>query len=78
MRVDLHCHTTASDGAFAPAEVVRRAHERGVQLLAITDHDTLDGYAEAMETGGKPGSQAAVGNRDVLYLGWCDAARAGL
>ena len=50
MRVDLHCHTTASDGAFAPAEVVRRAHERGVQLLAITDHDTLDGYAEAMET----------------------------
>lgn len=47
MKVDLHCHSTASDGVLAPAEVVSRAHARGVQLLALTDHDTLDGLDEA-------------------------------
>jgi len=47
MKVDLHCHSSASDGALSPAEVVRRAHERGVRLLALTDHDTLDGLPEA-------------------------------
>lgn len=47
MKVDLHCHSTASDGALSPAEVVRRAHGRGVRLLALTDHDTLDGLPEA-------------------------------
>ena len=47
MTVDLHCHSTASDGALAPALVVARAHERGVRLLALTDHDTLDGLDEA-------------------------------
>ena len=43
MIVDLHCHSTASDGALAPAVVVARAHERGVRVLALTDHDTLEG-----------------------------------
>ncbi|WP_439888905.1 PHP domain-containing protein [Pseudomonas sp. MBLB4123] len=47
MEVDLHCHSTASDGALAPAVLVARAHERGVRLLALTDHDTLEGLAEA-------------------------------
>lgn len=47
MRVDLHCHSTASDGTLAPAAVVRRAHEQGVSLLALTDHDTTAGVAEA-------------------------------
>ncbi|MDZ4336610.1 MAG: PHP domain-containing protein [Pseudomonas sp.] len=47
MDVDLHCHSTASDGALAPAVVVARAFERGVRLLALTDHDTLDGLDEA-------------------------------
>jgi predicted metal-dependent phosphoesterase TrpH len=47
MDVDLHCHSTASDGALAPALVVARAFERGVRLLALTDHDTLDGLDEA-------------------------------
>lgn len=49
MNVDLHCHSTASDGALAPASVVARAHERGVTLLALTDHDTLDGLPEARD-----------------------------
>ncbi|WP_347506081.1 PHP domain-containing protein [Pseudomonas anguilliseptica] len=47
MDVDLHCHSTASDGALAPAVVVARAFERGVRLLALTDHDTLDGLDKA-------------------------------
>ncbi len=47
MNVDLHCHSTASDGALAPAVVVARAHERGVRVLALTDHDTLEGLDEA-------------------------------
>ena len=47
MDVDLHCHSTASDGALAPAAVVARAFERGVRVLALTDHDTLDGLDEA-------------------------------
>jgi len=43
--VDLHTHTTASDGGLSPQELVQRARERGVQLLAITDHDTVAGFA---------------------------------
>jgi hypothetical protein len=44
---DLHCHSTASDGLLAPAELVRRAAENGVEILALTDHDELCGLAEA-------------------------------
>lgn len=44
---DLHCHSTASDGLLAPAEVVRRAAANGVDVLALTDHDELCGLAEA-------------------------------
>ena len=47
MLIDLHCHSTASDGALAPATVVARAHAQGVRVLALTDHDTLEGLAEA-------------------------------
>jgi 3',5'-nucleoside bisphosphate phosphatase len=44
---DLHCHSTASDGAFSPAELVQRAHQQGVTSLALTDHDTTAGLPEA-------------------------------
>jgi len=44
---DLHCHTTQSDGALTPTELVRRAHEKGVDVLAITDHDSMAAVAEA-------------------------------
>jgi len=44
---DLHCHSTASDGLLAPAELVRRAAGNGVDVLALTDHDELCGLAEA-------------------------------
>ncbi|WP_192021225.1 RNase RNM [Shewanella sp. WPAGA9] len=44
---DLHSHTTASDGVLTPSELVERAIEKGVQMLSITDHDTVAGLAEA-------------------------------
>jgi predicted metal-dependent phosphoesterase TrpH len=48
MPVDLHVHTTASDGAFAPSEVVAFAIRAGLTALAITDHDSTDGIDEAL------------------------------
>lgn len=47
LRVDLHTHSTASDGALAPLVLCERARQRGVELLAITDHDTCAGYRAA-------------------------------
>ncbi len=44
---DLHCHSTASDGALSPADLVLRAQRQGVTTLALTDHDTTAGLAEA-------------------------------
>jgi predicted metal-dependent phosphoesterase TrpH len=61
MDVDLHCHSTASDGALAPAMVVARAFERGVRVLALTDHDTLDGLDEASEAARELGMQLING-----------------
>jgi predicted metal-dependent phosphoesterase TrpH len=48
-RYDLHCHSTHSDGLLTPTAVVTRAAERGVDVLALTDHDELSGLAEARE-----------------------------
>ncbi|MGR8979116.1 MAG: PHP domain-containing protein [Gammaproteobacteria bacterium] len=44
---DFHCHSTASDGALSPSALVQRAHQQGVNVLALTDHDTTAGLAEA-------------------------------
>ena len=44
-RIDLHVHTTASDGTCAPGEAVRLAKEKGLAAIAVTDHDTADAYA---------------------------------
>ena len=45
--IDLHSHTTASDGLLTPTQLVERAAQRGLQVLGIADHDTIDGLAEA-------------------------------
>ena len=45
---DLHTHSAASDGQYAPAELVHRAVQSGIEVLALTDHDTLDGLEEAL------------------------------
>ncbi|MEU9988357.1 PHP domain-containing protein [Streptomyces sp. NPDC048045] len=47
MRIDLHCHSTASDGTDTPAELVRHAAAAGLDVVALTDHDTTRGHAEA-------------------------------
>ena len=47
--VDLHSHTTASDGTLTPRELVRAAAQRGVRVLAVTDHDSTDGLRDAID-----------------------------
>ena len=47
IKCDLHTHSTASDGRYSPSEVVKKAFERGVKYLALTDHDTVSGIEEA-------------------------------
>lgn len=55
MRIDLHVHSSASDGVFSPAEVVRKAHANGVEVMALTDHDTVSGLKEARKEAEKLG-----------------------
>lgn len=55
MNADLHCHSTASDGALSPGDVVRRAAAQGVEVLALTDHDQLEGLQEAREAAHEAG-----------------------
>ena len=50
LRYDLHSHSTRSDGLLSPQELLRRAAQRGVDVLALTDHDELSGLEEARET----------------------------
>jgi predicted metal-dependent phosphoesterase TrpH len=48
-RIDLHTHTNLSDGSFSPTALVELAHQKGLNYLSITDHDTTEGLPEAME-----------------------------
>jgi hypothetical protein len=59
--VDLHSHSTASDGARAPADVVREAGRLGLTALALTDHDTTAGLQEAVEEGNRVGVRVVAG-----------------
>jgi predicted metal-dependent phosphoesterase TrpH len=54
-RLDFHTHTTASDGTLAPGALVRKAAEHGVSVLAVTDHDSTEGLAEAGEEAARHG-----------------------
>jgi len=68
-QVDLHLHTTASDGAYTPAAVVALARDRGLRTIAITDHDSVEGLAEALATAGH-GLEAIPGveiNTDIPH-----------
>ncbi len=60
-RVDLHTHSNASDGTFSPAALVRLARERNLHAIALTDHDTVAGVAEALEEGAKLGIEVIPG-----------------
>ena len=59
--IDLHTHTTASDGSDAPRELIKRAKEGGLCAIAVTDHDTTDGLDEAVAAGKEFGVEVIPG-----------------
>ncbi len=61
MGIDLHAHTTASDGSFTPRELVQHATVRGLRAVAITDHDTFGGHDEALAAGRELGVEIVPG-----------------
>jgi len=76
--IDLHTHTTASDGRCAPAELVARASTAGVTVLSVTDHDTTAGAAASAAACAQAGIEfipgievtAVVDGADVHILGY--------
>lgn len=76
--IDLHVHTAASDGTCSPRETVRRAAELGLRAIAVTDHDTISGQAEALAAGLDYGVEVVQGIEvstkygvAVHILGYC-------
>ena len=78
MKCDLHLHTTCSDGSFTPEEIVAFAKEKGINVIAITDHDTTKGVKIAQREGEKLGVKVIggievstlAGNKEVHVLGF--------
>lgn len=76
--IDLHLHTTASDGVLAPADLVARVAAAGITVLSVTDHDTVAGLPAAREAAGRLGLRLVPGieitavehDRDVHILGY--------
>lgn len=58
---DLHCHTNASDGLFSPRELVKLAKQKGLKVIAVTDHDTIGGWVEAERAGKEHGMEIIKG-----------------
>ncbi|HEC33531.1 MAG TPA: PHP domain-containing protein, partial [Chloroflexi bacterium] len=71
-RVDLHIHSTASDGVLKPSEVVHLALKRGLSVIALTDHDTLSGIAEAQTAAAATGLEVIPGVEISSEGGWGD------
>lgn len=69
-KYDLHCHSNVSDGVLSPTELVQRAHEQGVTALALTDHDTTAGVAEAKDAAAQTGIKLISGIE--LSASWQD------
>jgi len=61
VNIDLHIHTSASDGTFSAAEVLKLAEAQGLGAIAITDHDTLEGARTALQIGIPPGLEFLTG-----------------
>ncbi len=71
-KVDLHVHSTASDGLLTPSELVSLAGEKGISVLSITDHDTVSGVREALVAGKSLGITVVPGievTADTSFLG---------
>ncbi len=76
--IDLHTHTTASDGSMSPTELVRHAAESGLSAIAVTDHDCTDGLDEALEAGKRFGIEvvpaielSVQSDTETHILGFC-------
>ena len=72
MKADLHCHSNVSDGLLPPAEVARRAADRGVELWSLTDHDEVAGLAEARAAAEERGVRFLDGSE--ISISWRDDA----
>ena len=59
--IDLHTHTSASDGTLSPEELITLANKQGIEAIAVTDHDTIEGLPEALETGKRLGIEVIPG-----------------
>jgi predicted metal-dependent phosphoesterase TrpH len=78
MKVDLHLHTTASDGRCTPRQLVDRAAKAGLTVMAVTDHDTTAAVSEVATAGGARGIEVVAGieitaveeGRDIHMLGY--------
>ena len=74
MLLDLHIHTTASDGQYTPSEIVSMAIEKKLSVIAITDHDTVSGIAEgrakAQELGIRfiPGVEISTQEKEEIHI----------
>lgn len=68
--IDLHLHSDHSDGTETPAEVMRQAHAHGVRTAALTDHDTMSGWAEAAEAASALGMTFVPGMEMSTQLQW--------
>ncbi|WP_235997046.1 PHP domain-containing protein [Aestuariimicrobium ganziense] len=87
MRVDLHTHSSVSDGTDTPTQLVHKAQASGLDVIGLTDHDTFDGIDEATEAGKRIGLTVVPGveiscernGASVHLLGfWCDRWHRGL
>jgi predicted metal-dependent phosphoesterase TrpH len=72
MKADLHCHSNVSDGLLSPAEVARRAADRGLELWSLTDHDEVAGLAEARAVAEERGLRFLDGSE--ISVSWRDDA----
>ena len=72
--IDLHCHSTASDGSFTPTELLKEAERIQLKALALTDHDTIGGLAEFAEAGKNSAVEAIPG----IELAACDTENPNL
>lgn len=74
VQADLHTHSTASDGQYTPSQLVSLAKKAGIEVLALTDHDTLDGLDEAIQAGNAlclqviPGVELSAKEYDTFHI----------
>ncbi|MDZ7689999.1 MAG: PHP domain-containing protein [Balneolaceae bacterium] len=77
-KADLHIHTIASDGRMAPEEIPELARENGLKVIAITDHDTINGYERAKDAGHEIGIEVLSGVELTCDFNGRESSPAGL